>query len=567
MKEEIIKFILQNNLRLFEKSQSSLNNNSIYKTRDAKSIHSKLINQACTFFNFQNTKQIFNFFKFTDNMNEIKKRQEFFKQQTTNNNFFKLLTKPKPIWKPKYDVTVATEDEKCLIELQKLNCPVIFINSESDVRELEKYDLIQAIECENFSFLIEKLPNAVFIENMEDVYLERFLTLLSAWKNNLEILKQQDLGSLNTSISNLSGLFFLISENAGKILSRENIDNTLEKINQNLFAEIKKITISGESLLSLISQGIPKELQEIMDNEIAKTHIPSYLLTHSIPLKVDEKEIETYLKLQSSNEFANSLSIIKKNAGKIKQIPEKLKILESNLLLYDFVSGLNKLTSGDFPEYSEELIIENSKNLFLENPQPISFNLNNKYKCSILTGANSGGKTTLLEHIIQIISLFQLGLPAQGKVKLPLFSEVYYFAKNKGSMSKGAFETLLSQLSTIKPGNKTLILADEIESVTEPGVAGSIITATCDYFIKKNCFLIIATHLGQEIQPKLPDFSRIDGIEAKGLDKNFELIVDHNPVLGRLAHSTPELIVERLANSKKHDYFIYLWEKLKKQSL
>jgi hypothetical protein len=69
--------------------------------------------------------------------------------------------------------------------------------------------------------------------------------------------------------------------------------------------------------------------------------------------------------------------------------------------------------------------------------------------------------------------------------------------------------------------------------------------------------LIIATHLGHEIQNILPEKTRIDGIEAKGLDKDFNLIVDHNPVLGKLASSTPELIVERMANSQMKDYFIH----------
>ena len=136
--------------------------------------------------------------------------------------------------------------------------------------------------------------------------------------------------------------------------------------------------------------------------------------------------------------------------------------------------------------------------------------------------------------------------------------------KTKGSASKGAFETLLSQMSKIKPGEHSLILADEIEAVTEPGVAGKIISATADYFIRKNCFMVLATHLGYEIQKSLPEGARIDGIEAKGLDENFNLIVDHNPVLGRLAHSTPELIVERMANSDGSDYFLHLHKSLKK---
>jgi dsDNA-specific endonuclease/ATPase MutS2 len=183
-------------------------------------------------------------------------------------------------------------------------------------------------------------------------------------------------------------------------------------------------------------------------------------------------------------------------------------------------------------------------------------------RCSILTGANSGGKTTLLEHIVQLISLQQLGLPVKGIVSLPLFTEVYYFAKNKGSATKGAFETLLHQLASIVPGKHTLILADEIEAVTEPGVAGRMICATVEYFLQEGCFLVIATHLGQEIQPLLPAGSRIDGIEAKGLTDTFELIVDHTPVLGRLARSTPELIIQRLAYISSERYYQFLAQAL-----
>ena len=184
-------------------------------------------------------------------------------------------------------------------------------------------------------------------------------------------------------------------------------------------------------------------------------------------------------------------------------------------------------------------------------------------KCSILTGANSGGKTTLLEHIIQLISYSYLGLPVRGDLKIPIFTDVYYFAKSKGSMSKGAFETLLTQLSEIKTGDNTLILADEIEAVTEPGVAGRMIAASAGYFIDKDCFLVFATHLGQEIKNYLPKYARIDGIEAKGLDEKNELIVDHNPILGKLASSTPELIVEKMSKSSDNEYFKFLYDYLK----
>ena len=205
--------------------------------------------------------------------------------------------------------------------------------------------------------------------------------------------------------------------------------------------------------------------------------------------------------------------------------------------------------------------------MFLDDAQPISFILNDQSKCSILTGANSGGKTTLLEHLLQNITLFRMGLPVLGEFRCPVFDEVYYFAKTKGSTNKGAFETLLSQMSGIvrdDSDKKVLILADEIEAVTEPGVAGKIIGATAEYFIGKGCFLVLATHLGKEIAASLPSGARVDGIEATGLDEDFNLIVNHNPVLGRLASSTPELIVERMAGSFGGEYFEHLLGKIKK---
>ena len=77
--------------------------------------------------------------------------------------------------------------------------------------------------------------------------------------------------------------------------------------------------------------------------------------------------------------------------------------------------------------------------------------------------------------------------------------------------------------------------------------------------------MVIATHIGREIKEHLPNGARIDGIEAKGLDENYELIVNHNPILGKLAHSTPELIIEKMANTPKtkSDYidFVFKWIK------
>jgi DNA mismatch repair ATPase MutS len=568
MKEEIIQFVRENSLRPFEKTSVRVNNNSIFRTKDAKDVHTKVLNLISDNFIFSDSSSILKFFEGRNSPEQIEQKQEFFQTIALfDNSVLKKIQRPKPIWKPKYEIVVVTEDESTILKLQKIGCPYLFINTESDLDGLERYDLVQVVNCENFSRALERLPQTVFVNRIEDVYLERFLVQLSGWKNNIDVLNIVQLSKELTEIKNeLNSLLFLIGNETSKKISEREIIEELERINEIVLNEIKKMTLSGESVLSMLQKGIPKEIKEIIEKQLSSSNVPSHIFDVAIPLKIDEKAKDDFLKNQANKEFANSNSLVMKNSLKIKKIPELLKNLEEELIYFDFISGIKKFSStfGGIPVFSENFRIDNSKNIFLKNAQPINFNLTNEKRCSILTGANSGGKTTLIEHIIQLVSLSQLGLNVSGELSVPLFSDVYYFAKNKGSMSKGAFETLLTQMSEIKPGEKTLILADEIEAVTEPGVAGQIIVATAEYFLDKNCFLVIATHLGQEIKDILPSRCRIDGIEAKGLTENYELIVDHNPVLGRLANSTPELIVEKMAKSLKKDYFVKLYEFLKK---
>jgi len=572
MKKEILDFIEENNLSPFSEKKTIRSNYPIFKTIDAKSVHLKLLNKIFQNFEFENTENLFSFFNFIEDLKEIEKRQNFFfSLSKKNKEFLKKLVKPKQFWKPRYDIVIVTESEETFLELKKLDCPVQFVNNEQDLGGLENSEIIQVIDCENFSSALERLPQTVFLNSIDEAYLERYLSLLSGWKSNLEVLEKEIFDEeASLVVKELFPLLNLINEEKRKKVTKQEVDEKLEEINSILQEKIKNMTLSGASFFEIVSKNkIPKEIEEVTKQAIQDSKLPGYLFNLSVPVSLDEREVEKFLKKQDAEEFTSSSEIIKRNARLLIQIPEKLKRLEDLLIYFDFISGIydffEKHELNNKIQISEELLMENSKNIFLDKAQPISFYLNSELRCSILTGANSGGKTTLLEHLLQLISLVNLGFLCSGKIKIPLFSEIYYFAKNKGSANKGAFETLLTQMSQIVTGKRTLILADEIESVTEPGVAGQVISATCNYFVRKGCFLVIATHLGQEIQKKMPERTRIDGIEAKGLDENFELIVDHNPVLGRLANSTPELIVEKMANSQKLDYFIYLNDYLKEK--
>jgi len=570
MDKELIGYIKENELSSFNRAKTQIksNGNSIFKTKDAKSVYTRTLNKLSENFNFSDTSNLFSFFDFTEDIKVIKKRQDFFKTiEKTDNRFLKDLRPLKKTWKPKYGILVVTEDETTLTELKKLNCPVQYISSQYDIEGLDNYDIVQVIDCEQFIPFLEQLPQTVFLNSLDDVYLERYLEKLSEWIENINLLKNNPTNPLISSIVNeLLPLLELINEKSGKVITRKEVEEAIENINKDIELSLKEMSISGLSLFSMMSKGkLPPEIDKIINENIKKSNLPLEIFHQNIPVTIDEQALEILTKKQNANIHTSLAEEIKKHSKDLRQIPNKLRLLENNLILFDFLSGIsNLLQIKEYPQNSEELSFTESENLFLDSPQLISFHLTPDNRCSILTGANSGGKTTLLEHIIQLITVFQIGLPSKD-TKMPIFTDVYYFAKNKGMFGKGAFENLLSQMDKIKPGKKTLILADEIESVTEPGVAGKIISATAEFFIDKGCFLVIATHLGQEIQKSLPVYARVDGIEAKGLNEYYELIVDHNPVIGKLASSTPELIVEKMANTEKTPYFNYLYQKIKKK--
>jgi DNA mismatch repair protein MutS2 len=580
MREELINFVLEKGLSPFDSGRNLVagGGGSIYKTRDARAVHTRVLNRISSGFVFDESSNIWNFFGFVSDFKEIKKRQEFFKSlNSKDGKFFKKLERPRVSWKPRYDVVVVTEDESTFVRMKDLSCGVQLLTSESDVMDLERYDVVQVVDCSDFKMLLERLPQSVFLKSVDDVYLERYLEELSGWRGNFALLNGGEVSDgIRVLLDELAPMFALLENREGKIISESEVERVLEGMNERIGNAIKMMTISGEGLMEMLAEGkMPSGILDIVKNVVENSGLPEHIFNLQIPVTIDYKELEDQIKRKSAMEFTDIAERVKGAATELKRVPGILKRLEAEILVEDFCNGVCCYIDGGgqiidsslvYPSISENLYFSGAKNMFLDNGRRIDFQLDSFSKCSILTGANSGGKTTLLEHVLQNISLFQLGLPVNGEVHMPMFSDVYYFAKTKGSTSKGAFETLLMQMSKIVYGEvigKTLILADEIEAVTEPGVAGKIISATAEYFVKKGCYLILATHLGAEIAKNLGDGMRIDGIEAKGLDEDFNLIVDHNPIMGRLASSTPELIVEKMACSSDSEYFKYLFNRVK----
>ena len=121
MEKEILEFINQNNLSPFgDKKSIRASSINIFKTLDAKSIHSKVLNEINCNFEFDNSASVWGLFGFTNNREEIKKRQDFFKSlKKENKDFLKKIVKPRSFWKPRYNVIVVTENEETFMELKR----------------------------------------------------------------------------------------------------------------------------------------------------------------------------------------------------------------------------------------------------------------------------------------------------------------------------------------------------------------------------------------------------------------------------------------------------------------
>ena len=167
-------------------------------------------------------------------------------------------------------------------------------------------------------------------------------------------------------------------------------------------------------------------------------------------------------------------------------------------------------------------------------------------RVSVLTGANSGGKTTLLETLCAVALLASMGLPVPAEeAEVGTFDRVV-FHRRHASFNAGVLEsTLKSVVPPLVEEGRTLMLVDEFEAITEPGRAADLLNGLVELTVERDALGVYVTHLAADLSP-LPETARVDGIFAEGLNNDLELLVDYQPRYGTIGKSTPEFIVSRL---------------------
>ncbi len=228
-----------------------------------------------------------------------------------------------------------------------------------------------------------------------------------------------------------------------------------------------------------------------------------------------------------------------------------------------FIGSEKGAADGESESESENesraaLAVVNARNLTVaardgEAVQPITYALGDHSiddvpdgRVAVLTGANSGGKTTLLETLCQVVLLASMGLPVPADRAEVTPVDALVFHRRHASFNAGVLEsTLRSIVPPLSGSGRTLMLVDEFEAITEPGSAANLLHGLVNLTVDRDALGVFVTHLADDLEP-LPPEARVDGIFAEGLSPDLELVVDYQPRFGTVGRSTPEFIVSRL---------------------
>ncbi|WP_297436596.1 endonuclease MutS2 [Thermococcus sp.] len=460
----------------------------------------------------------------------------------------------------------------------------------TNLEDVEGYSLV--LSTVGYGIDVELTPSQIVPE----------LYIMPLWENQETLGALARIGELRGEGSVASEILRELSEIKEMMERRKLLDGLEELIaekerglNERIAEKLEKfsLTLSGKELLDFLGElragnygaifrhfgDVENEILELInevENELSEklgVTVELFPREELYPVTVPPEEVEL---LREELERELKVGIYLKSREVLDEIRPLLPRLRGELERVhelDFLLAVSEFTSGfSFPKLSDGgIAFVNGRHLFIENPQPVShvvgdvpdgFSVSGSENVRgesvvILTGANSGGKTSLLELITQIEILAHMGFPVPAeRAWIEPLDGLFFFRRKRSSYGAGTFETALRSFvralrnSRKKRSERKLILIDEFEAITEPGAAVRIIGGLLKIAYERSFYVVIVSHLGGELGEELP-FARVDGIEAKGLDDDLNLIVDRQPVFGKLGRSTPELIVESLARRKR----------------
>ena len=383
------------------------------------------------------------------------------------------------------------------------------------------------------------------------------------------VVGDDELDRLNTAVDDLDAAVSMAES-----VANDRLTDAIEE---------RDVTIEGTDLLSLVEQGagvdslLDRELADEYDEaiEAAREHlIDALVLTDledvarrafgddpSYPVAAEDR-IVTRLREELTAARDRRAEAIKRDlASDLAAMRAPCETMVSAALELDVELAIARF-ARDFDCTMPTIegtgfAIEGGRSPLLDVPfedvDPVDYGVEG---VTLLSGVNSGGKTSTLDLVGLLVVLAHMGLPVPAEsARIGPVDELHYHAKTQGTLDAGAFEATLRQfaeLTTDLGEARALVLVDELESITEPGAAAMIVAGILEALAASDATAVFVSHLAEDVRQAASVDLAVDGIEAEGLE-NGDLVVNRSPVKGRLARSTPELIVEKLATEDGED--------------
>ncbi len=132
---------------------------------------------------------------------------------------------------------------------------------------------------------------------------------------------------------------------------------------------------------------------------------------------------------------------------------------------------------------------------------PLEFEIGRNFRCLVITGSNTGGKTVALKTVGLLVSMALTGMP------VPAAEGSRFFIFRKIMADIGDEQSIESSLSTFsahllrmksmleETDNRTLVLIDELGTGTDPEEGGALGASFVEGFLEKGGLVVVTTHL------------------------------------------------------------------------
>jgi dsDNA-specific endonuclease/ATPase MutS2 len=411
----------------------------------------------------------------------------------------------------------------------------------------------------------DRLRAAIDVARAADLHtacdLDTLETALNRLDNDGTVAGDETLDALEQAVSDLDA-----TVSVAESIANDRLRAAIEE---------RDVTIEGADLLSLVEQGagVDSLLRRELADEFAEAveaarkqlidalGVPDHdsLMRQTFdesptfPVEADERVVSRLREELTGERDRRAASLKRELAESLATLREPATDLVDAALELDVELAVSRF-SRDFecvmPTFEQSgFAIKEGRSPLLdvafEDVAPVDYGASG---VALLSGVNSGGKTSTLDLVALVFVLAHMGLPVPAtSAQVERFESVHYQAKSQGTLDAGAFEATLREFGELATGDaRRLVLVDELESITEPGASAVIIAGILESLAESDSTGVFVSHLAGEIRDASDIDVTVDGIEAVGLEAG-ELVVNRSPRKDHLARSTPELIVEKLA--------------------